>query len=61
MTPMDKKYTSEHLMKLKHDLYNRYCMTKTNDILFSKEALDKEELDAFESADNIYLPLNSER
>lgn len=47
MAPMDKKYTSEHL-KLKHDLYS-LLQTKTTDILFSKEKLEKEDWDAFES------------
>lgn len=47
MAPMDKKYTSEYL-KLKYDLYS-LLHTKTTDILFSKEKLDKEDWDAFES------------
>ncbi|HRG47681.1 MAG TPA: hypothetical protein PLX69_08920 [Leptospiraceae bacterium] len=56
MTPMDKKYTSE-LMKLKFDLYN-LLHDKTKDMLFSKGALDKEELDAFEEQiTSIYLSI----
>lgn len=56
MTPMDKKYTSD-LMKLKFDLYN-LLHDKTNVMLFSKGALDKEELDAFEEQiTSVYLSI----
>ena len=53
---MDKKYTSD-LMKLKFELYN-LLHDKTNVMLFSKGALDKEELDAFEEQiTSVYLSI----
>lgn len=56
MTPMDKKLTSE-LITLKYDLYNLLHL-KTTDMLFSKDILDKKELDGLEEQIiSIYLSI----
>lgn len=56
MAPMDNKYTSEHLT-LKYDLYS-LLHTKTSDILLTKDSIEKEDWDAFESQiTSIYLSI----